>query len=358
MKSEAIRVTALTCGHTQPSSRFRVRQHLESLRDLGVDIVEQIPAISRYRRIPGWPHKLRQAYSGPGLVAWNALKLAASVPGIAASRRHQVTWLQRALLPGLPSLEGLLKRPFVFDFDDALWQVPPLGARCLRSIARRAGVVVAGNRYLAEYVEPYCDQVQVIPTAIDTARFQPVAASDRPFTIGWTGVSTNLPYLEAIAPVLHRFLADHSDARLLVMADAPPRRPFVNPQQFEFRKWSEEVEVTAVQDMDVGLMPLPDNSWTRGKCSFKMLQSMACGAPVVVSPVGMNREILKLGDVGIGASSCDEWYQALEVFYRDRDHARRIGSEGRAVVLANFDRDQISRQLAEVFQTVASRSSG
>ena len=298
-----IRVASLTSGRRQPSTRFRVRQYVTTLAAEGVEVHEMVPAIGNYRRLPGWPRGLRQGYAGPLLVAWNGVKLATRLPGVAASWRHQVTWLQRELLPGLPTLEGWLRRPLVFDVDDAVWLIPPLGRLTVRRIARRAAVVVAGSAYLADHFSSDCHDVRVIPTAIDTERFQPAAAAEQPFTVGWTGLATNLHYLRQIAAPLHRFLVDHRDARLLIMADAAPDFELAPAGRMEFRRWSEADEVSAVQEMDVGLMPLPDSPWTRGKCAFKMLQYMACAVPVVVSPVGMNADVLALGELGFGAAT-------------------------------------------------------
>lgn len=350
-----IRVAALTSGCRQPSSRFRVRQHVETLAELGVEVRELLPAIGRYRRLPGWPRGLRQGYAGPLLLAWDAVKLATCLPGIAGSWKHQVTWLQKELLPGFPTLEGWLKKPLVFDVDDAVWLHDPLGAVATRRIARRSAVVVAGNAYLADYFAPHCRDVRVVPTAIDTERFRPGIASSEAhsFTIGWTGLATNLPYLREIAAPLRRFLDEHRDALLLLMSDARPRFELAPPGQLELRPWSEAAEVGAVQEMDVGLMPLPENPWTLGKCSFKMLQYMACAVPAVVSPVGMNAEVLALGEVGLGARSPDEWYEALELLYQDRDLARRYGLLGRGVAKRHFDRGIVSRQLAELFRDLA-----
>jgi glycosyltransferase involved in cell wall biosynthesis len=346
-----IRVAVLTSGRRQPSSRFRVRQHIGVLAELGVEVTELRPRIGKYRRLPGWPRGLRQGYAGPLLLAWNVVKLATRLPGIVGSWKHQVTWLQRDLLPGFPTLEGWLKGPLVFDIDDAVWLLPPLGALAIRRIAQRSEVVVAGNPYLADYFTPHCRDVRVIPTAIDTRRFHPASTGggERPFTIGWTGLATNLPYLRQIAAPLYRFLDAHRDARLLLMADAPPRFELAPPGQMELRPWSEAAEVAGVQEMDVGLMPLPETPWTLGKCSFKMLQYMACAVPVIASPVGMNADVLALGEIGLGASTGDEWYEALEHLYQDRDRARRYGLKGRALARRHFDRDIVARQLAGVF---------
>ncbi len=351
-----LKVAALTPGRHVPSARFRVRQHIASLRERGIQVEEYVPAIDKYARLPGWPRNLRQSYAAPLFVPWQAAKLAARFPGIVGSWRRRVTWLQRALLPGVPSLEGLLKAPLVFDVDDAIWLKRPFGAATARRIARQAAVVVAGNRYLADWFSVYCDDVRVVPTAIDTDRFHPASTEVSVLMLRRPARSALFPYLRMIEKPLLDFLRDHANARLLVVADRPPEGALGETEQMRFTPWSEGTEAAAVQAMDVGLMPLPDNAWTRGKCSFKMLQYMACGIPAIVSPVGMNAEVLALGQLGLAAVRGADWYEALEHFYRDRDKARAAGREGRSVARRHFSRAVVSRRLAEVFQQVSSGS--
>ena len=160
-------------------------------------------------------------------------------------------------------------------------------------------------------------------TAIDTERFTPAArAATTAFVLGWTGSGSSLRYLRAWRPPSARFLAEAPEARLVVMADAvhrPPRHPRRpdRPRAVEPR----QSRRTAIQDFDVGLMPLGGGDWAKGKCAFKMLQYLACAVPAVVSPVGMNAEVLAMADVGLAATTEDEWVEALLTLYRDRDTA-------------------------------------
>jgi glycosyltransferase involved in cell wall biosynthesis len=122
--------------------------------------------------------------------------------------------------------------------------------------------------------------------------------------------------------------------------------------RIHYLPWSPEIEAQALHAMHVGLMPLPDDDWTRGKCSFKMLQYMSCGKPVVVSPVGMNAEILALGRVGLAAEKETDWYEALEYLYTHRADAQDCGKSGRSVVEAFFSRQVVSEKLSQVFQAL------
>lgn len=351
-----ISVAALTSGRHTPSSRFRVRQHIPPLRELHVAVQEYIPAIDKYKTLPFWPEKLNYRYGLPLFLLWQGIKVAARIPDVVRTWGHQIIWLEREFLPGVMTLEPLLKRPIVFDIDDAVWLAPPFGTS-VRKIARRSDVVMAGNNYIADWFAPWCRDVRVVPTAVDTERYRPRpdehTGQTGPFRIGWIGTSANLRYLEAIESPLDRFLSDHRDSELLVMADKPPAFQHLPGDRIRFLPWSENAEVDAFQQLDVGLMPLPNEEWTRGKCSYKMLQYMACGIPVAVSPVGMNVEILALGQAGLTCSGNGEWYEALSLLYANRERAHAYGIEGRRIVERNFSRKQLTGTLAGIFRELA-----
>jgi glycosyltransferase involved in cell wall biosynthesis len=321
-----------------------------------VAVQEYIPAIDKFRTLPFWPEKVNYRYGLPLFLLWQGIKVATRIPDVVRTWSHQVIWLERELLPGWVTLEPLLKRPVVFDIDDAVWLAPPFGTS-VKKIARRSEVVVAGNNYLADWFASSCRDVRVVPTAVDLDRYRP-GPDDSPgknsrFRIGWIGSSANLRYLEAIESPLDRFLADHRDSELFVMADKPPAFRHLPGDRIRFLPWSENAEVGAFQQLDVGLMPLPNEEWTRGKCSYKMLQYMACGIPVTVSPVGMNVEILALGRAGLTCSENGEWYEALSDLYANRERARAYGIEGRKIVERYFSRKQVTGTLAGIFRELA-----
>ena len=350
-----IKVAAITSGKHAPSSRFRVRQHIIPLRSFGIEVREYTPLIDKYRKLPLWPENMDYRYGLPLFLSWQGLKVATRIPGVFGNRRHQITWLERLMLPGHVTLEPILKKPLVFDVDDAIWLAPPFKNSAWK-VAGRADVVIAGNRYLAERFSSYCSEVRVIPTAVDTDRYRPRSTttgySDN-FTIGWIGTSANLRYLEALETPLHQFLVDHPDSKLLVMADKPPSFPKIPEDRTCYLRWTEDSELNALQEMDVGLMPLPDEEWSRGKCSFKMLQYMACGIPVAVSPIGMNLEILALGKIGVPCSLSRDWYEALSFFRNHRHDAVNYGRTGRSIVERYFSRERVTADIAGVFQSLA-----
>ena len=331
-----IRVAAMTSSRDDPSSRFRMRQFFQPLRRLGVEAVEYRPWISKYARAP---------------LQLTGLGLASRVWGALAARRHDLVWLNRELITGHATLERFSGPRRLMDVDDAIWL---RGRRDFaRRIASRCHGVIAGNAAIAEHFRGVTPRIWIVPTAVDTDRWRPTGTAHAQFTVGWSGTAWNLPYVEAIEPALARFLHDHRDSRLLIVCDRPPSFPSLPDGQVEFRKWSPETEVDALQHMDVGLMPLPDTEWTRAKCALKMLCYMSVGLPVVVSPVGAAVEILKLAPAGIAAHGPDSWYDALATLYEDREGAAKMGGAGRGVAVEHYSVTRIAPRLAGIFTEVA-----
>lgn len=350
-----MRVAALTQGRVIPAARFRVRQNIPKLKSLGIAVTEYCPEIDAYEGVPfsldRWPRPARL----PIVAAWQALKLGLRIPHAYQTRAHDIIWLQRELLPGYLTLERTLKSPLVFDVDDAIWLSNIDAAQRISKIASHSTAIFAGNEYIADWFSSFNSRVVVIPTAVDTYRFSPIEVIRREcFTIGWIGTRTNLQFLEEIAPALNKLLRKHSDALFCVISDQVPSLPTLPEDQIRYLTWSELVEVEGIQEMDVGVMPLPDNEWAKGKCSFKMIQYMACGIPVIASPVGMNATVLGLDNVGFGASTVDEWFDALEYLYENRTAGREMGHRGREVVLKTFSTDVICNMIAKEFRLIGS----
>lgn len=336
-----LRVTAFTGGRNVPSARFRVRQYIETLRLHGVDVAERFTRFGRYPPVRRWPRPL-----------WAVGSMVSRVPGLAASRASDVTLLQRELLSTFVTLEPLTKRPRVLDVDDAIWL--HRGGRCARRLAAMSERVVCGNDYLAEHFGQWNAHVEILPTAVDTDVFTPGAPGPtHPMRVGWVGQSANLAHLDLCAPALEAVLRRHPGAELWVVCDRPPTSTSLRRVPLRFVPWSPEVEREVLQSLTVGIMPLHDSPWTRGKCSFKMLLYMSCGVPVVVSPVGMNSDVLSRGDVGFGATSVADWEDALETLLTDRTAAAEMGRKGRRVVEEEFSVRALSPRLARILKSAA-----
>jgi glycosyltransferase involved in cell wall biosynthesis len=335
-----IRVAACTCGVNIPSARFRVRQLIPVLRGLEIDVVEFAPRLGAYPPVNRWLRPF-----------WALGTLAERVPAVLASHGYDVTLLQREMLSSHLTLEPLTKKPRILDVDDAIW-LRRRGGSFAKRLAAICDSVICGNEFLAQEFSRWNRSIHIIPTAVDTDRFLPSAscASQGSPVIGWSGSSVGFKYLYSIERALNRVLKENPAARLRVVSDRKPEFRSIPAGRWEFVQWSAENEVRAVQSMTVGIMPLDGSPFALGKCAFKMLSYMSCALPVVVSPVGVNAEILKLADLGYGALSEDDWIQSLSLLLRDSDAASQKGAMGRTVCEQRYSAGLIGAQVARVIQ--------
>lgn len=350
-----IEVAALTSGVAVPSARFRVRQYIPYLKTLGIGVEELCPPIDKYAGIPGVAGRFdSRLWLPPVHAAWMGMRLAMRIPGLAKSYRKQVVWLEREFQPGLPTLEWFVKKPFIFDVDDAIWEKPPFGSSLAIVGARRAHTVVAGNTYIADWFSNYTKNIEIVPTAVDVERYHPSVQKGenerQRFVIGWIGTSSGFRYLEHIAQALKQFVTLYPDVELCVVADRAPQLSGFPEGKLRFVQWSEETEVTIIQQFAVGIMPLLNDSWSRGKCAFKMLQYMATGLPVIASPIGTNVEVMQEMDNACFAPvSTQDWCDALEVLYWDPELRSHLGKIGRRTVERKYSASKISVHLADIF---------
>lgn len=239
------------------------------------------------------------------------------------------------------------------DVDDSIWLDKPLGKYAIPRIARRMDTIIAGNSYLADWFSKYCKNVFVLPTVIDTQRYTQKSDYSEKFTIGWTGMACCYKYIRFIERPLSRFLQNHSEVEMLFVAERPYKSSILPSRRIRFYRWNEQTETSALKEMSVGIVFLPDDEWTRGKCSLKMLGYMSAGLPVVASPVGVNNEILAKGQAGFAATSEDEWFEALETIYKDHSLRIKLGNNGRRIVEQYYSISANVNKLADILKTSA-----
>ena len=262
-------------------------------------------------------------------------------------------WVERAVARRLP---------VVYDFDDAIY-LPAASAPNARmsflkdpgkaaTLCRLAAHVTVGNDHLAAFARRHARQATVIPSTIDTEQYvpRPRAPAARP-VIGWTGSPTTMPYLTALTPALRR-LRERMDFELRVIGVR------LEDKTLDVRcvPWNAESEVDDLRAFDVGLMPLADDEWARGKCGMKALQYMALGIPPVVSPVGMNTTIVRHGINGMHASTDDEWVARLEALGGDPELRARLGREARRTVENEYSAAVHAPRMAQVLRDAAARA--
>lgn len=341
-----IRVAALTPGRNVASSLFRVRQNMVLLKEKGVEVKEYPARIPYNSKLPGAAGRIRQRWIFPVSAAWLGIKALSRLGDLAGAHFSEFIWLNRIFVNPLYT-EFLLRKPLVYDIDDALWLS---GHRLFTKIASGAEVVMAGNTFIADYLSKFNPNIEIIPTAIDADAFSPRENPQREgFSIVWTGSSDTIHYLLSVEKPLADFLYSKKDAKLIVVSDKNPLFREIEPEKLEFVPWTVQNEIEAIRKASAGIMPLSDTDWERGKCSFKMLKYMSCAIPVVVSPVGMNREVLDMGSPGFAALKDPDWTGRLDDLYRNPGLAEQMGREGRRIILGSFSTEIISSRIASVF---------
>ncbi|MFN8542844.1 MAG: glycosyltransferase [Candidatus Binatia bacterium] len=361
-----------------PAARFRVLQYLPHFATAGIraDVRPSLP--SKYfahgrgmRRVHDW--------LGHRLATWVArqgyrLQVASRLRDIHRARRADVVVLQRDLqaLDHSRLDEQLLyvNDRIVFDFDDAIWAKPSWERtgpdddlvhhglhEKIRRLLAMASHVVTSTPFLADFARQHNPHVTVIPTPVDTERYRPDPARepDALPVIGWMGTSGNLHFLQDLVPALERLATRHRFVFRVVCNDVPALlRPRLHGARSEFRVWRLADEIRELQQFDVGLMPLHDDTWTRGKAGFKLVTYLACGVASVASPVGFNPRVLgPAGACGFYASTSAQWEAALEALLADAGARRALGARARVRAQAHFDVRDHARRWLDVLHEVA-----
>lgn len=335
--SRNIRVIAITGGNNVPSRRYRIAALAPFLAKKGVELTELCPVISKY---PPSSRLLR--------LPWFIAVLLERITFIFRSRGYDAVILQREMISTLPTLERLLPKPRVLDVDDAIYlHRKGLAAKY---IARSCSLVICGNRHLAEKFYKWNKNVYVIPTAINISQLRPAKMNYVPekLIIGWVGTAGNYKYLESIEPALRKVLASFPDITLQIISDQFPSFLAHFGDQLDFRLWYPEIENKLLPKFTIGVMPLFDNEWARGKCAYKMLQYMAAGVPVVVSPVGKNKDIIEQHDIGIAAGNTKHWEEALVNLLNNPEKRLRLGLNGRRVIENEYSLDSVAEQWSRI----------
>jgi glycosyltransferase involved in cell wall biosynthesis len=271
--------------------------------------------------------------------------------------------LREAALLGPAVFERMVHKtgvPMVFDFDDAIfvsYRSPSNGylsylkfAGKTKTVCRLASHVMVGNPYLAEYARQFNERVTVIPTTIDTKAYHvpPPKTSDGPLIIGWTGSHSTVQHLDTLRGALKK-LAARENFRLRVIGTPVYE---LAPIDVEAMRWRARTEVDDLRPIDIGVMPLPEDKWSKGKCGAKALQFMGMGIPTVCSPVGVNTEIIQDDQNGFLAHTEDEWVDKLTRLLRSAELRRRLGHAGRATVEEKYSAVSQAPRVYEIFKSV------
>ena len=342
-----------------PGQRFRFEQYVDYLEAAGFNceisnlLTERDD--KRFYRSGNYHWKM-----------WIAIKgFIKRLRDINRANRYDIIFLYReAYFIGTSWFERRFKASnakLIFDFDDAIWmrdvsagnkhlaflkdpnKVPELIKLCDR--------IFVGNSYLLDYARQFNPSCSLIPTTIDTLNLhnKRKAHSEKAVvTIGWTGSRTTLKYLKPIYPILDK-LIQQGKIELLIICDVPPEN---TPFQFTYLPWNLKSEIRDLLKIDIGIMPLPNDKWAKGKCGFKILQYMGLGIPAVASPVGVNQEIIKEGENGYLANSLGEWETKLVQLIEDIELRKTIGRKGYITVESKYSVLSLKEQYIKEFQTL------
>lgn len=353
-----IRVLALPRFTTRgASSRYRTHTYIPYLQAHGIS-VDVVPFLGDdylsglYR---GWKPSLsllKNAYT-------------TRIARLLGGRSYDLVWIEGESLPWIPGIvESMLLNlgaPYILDYDDALFHRYDshdrmivrwaLGKKISR-LMRHASLVIAGNDYIADYAQKAgASRIGVLPTVVDLEKYDLAPArTDGPIRIGWIGTPLTARQVQTIHPALQEVCRDGSARLTLVGAggiqfDGVP---------FEVRNWSEATEVAEIQRFDVGIMPLSlSDPIQRGKCGLKLIQYMACGIPVIGTPLGVNADIIQNDLNGFQATTRDEWITALNAMKASPEQRRRMGLSGRRMVEERYSLQMAVPRLVELLQQAA-----
>ncbi len=332
-----MRILALTrYGRLGSSSRVRFYQYFPYLQNHGMEIINASFFDDEYVNNLYWEHKR----SIQPIVSAYLKRLR----DLTARSTFDLIWVEKEIFPWLPALfEFLLSRskiPYVVDYDDAVFHrydmhLSPIIRILLRhkidQVMRNAALVIVGNEYLSERaIQVGSQKVELLPSVVDVSRYLQKRPADHPdFTIGWIGSPVTVPYLDIIREAVAGFGSDSSVRVSLLGAGSSDPFPTVLTTRLS---WNEERELLIGQYFDIGIMPLSDGPFERGKCGYKLVQYMAGGLPVIASPVGINSQIVEHNVNGYLAHSTEDWLNAFRTLNRDVQKRHEMGRAGRLKV--------------------------
>lgn len=349
-------------GRLGASSRLRTYQYLPLLREAGMQI-DVAPLLDN--------DYVGRMYAGRGRVSVVLKGYADRISRLVSSKDYDLVWTEKELLPWVPSFIERAMRPgtrLVVDYDDALFHrydqhanalVRRMFGEKIERVMRGADLVLAGNDYLADRAKAAgASEVEWLPTVVDLIRYAPhsqsraVADESSPMVVGWIGSPSTAGYLkDASAPLAE--LADLGLIRCVAIGASPGQ---VVGTPFQAQPWQEDTEVDMLSQLDVGIMPLKDALWERGKCGYKLIQYMACGLPVVASPVGVNTTIVRQGVEGYLARDASEWKDAIVALARDPERRISMGKRGRRRVEETYSLQAQAPRLIGMLSNLSTHS--
>ena len=329
--------------NSAPSQRFRFEQYFSYLEKEGYDV----------RLFPFLDQKTWKTLYNQGKVSSKMIGVLKSFINrlflLFSLHKADFVFIHReASHIGPPVFEWLiakvLRKKYIYDFDDAIWlpNYSETNARFHRLKAywkvnycmKWAHQISAGNQFLADYACQFNPNVFIIPTTIDTENYHTGNTNYHPekLVIGWTGTHTTMRYLDELIPIFE-YLNSKYDYTIQIISNEKPHFNFPN---LEFIPWKKETEISDLLNFSIGIMPLVEDQWSLGKCGFKGLQYMSLGIPTVMSPVGVNTDIVEHRKNGLIASTAPEWKNGLELLLSDAELRMKLGKNGKQTIESRY----------------------
>ncbi|MEI9917916.1 MAG: glycosyltransferase family 4 protein [Bacteroidota bacterium] len=325
-----------------PSQRFRFEQYFEVLSAAGhTYVVRSFLSPKGWNIIYSKGNSARKFFT----ILSGFIRRLWTLPSVTGYDR---VFIHREATPvGPPVFEWIIakvmRKKIIYDFDDAIWSTDNTSegafAKMIRwrskvaSICKWSFVVSCGNDYLCDYARRFNDNVVLNPTTIDTSYHKPSSQTSSEIVIGWTGSHSTVKYIDSVVTAIQQLEKKYSKLVFMVIADAPPN---INVSSLRFVPWNRQTEIEDLSKIDIGIMPLPDDEWSKGKCGFKALQYMAMEIPAVVSPVGVNTKIVTNGVDGFICNTTEEWITALEKLISDPVLRKQLGVAGRKKIESSY----------------------
>jgi glycosyltransferase involved in cell wall biosynthesis len=344
--------------HQAPSQRFRFEQYFPALHRKGYKT-----RVESFLHSHNW-----QNFFNKGKTMTKAFSLLSGFTNrcklIFISPSYNFIFIHREAMPVGPPvfefiLSKILRKKIIYDFDDAIWSTDrATESKFFRLIKWRSKVssicqwsykVSVGNRYLASFAKQYNPNVVINPTTIDSSyhRSDLLKQSNDEVVIGWTGSHSTLKYLSEIKSVLKKIENDFLNVRFVIIAD---KKPALGLARTTFIPWNYNTEIEDLQLFDIGIMPLPDDEWSKGKCGFKLIQYLSLGIPAIASSVGVNGEIVIEGKSGYLCRSDDDWYKALKTLIEEPSRRKAFGETGKTFITQNYSVDSNTGNFLALFE--------
>lgn len=344
-----------------PSQRFRFEQYIDFLEDNGFQCDWSYLIDAEDDKVFYKPGK---HFAKLGILIKSIRKRRKEIK---SSEQYDIVFVQReCFMLGSTYFERNFakKSKMIFDFDDSIWMQNVSNANRRLSFLKNpektaelikiSDLIFAGNEYLKSYAKQYNDSITIIPTTIDLKEYKrvPIENKDERVCIGWSGSITTIQHFEFAIPALKIIKEKYGDkVKFQVIGDGDYKQEELGIQGIPWQKDSELKDLSAI---DIGLMPLPDDEWAKGKCGLKGLQYMAIEIATIMSPVGVNTEIIKQGENGYLASTVEEWVNTISELIDSKELRDRIGKNGRKTVELEYSVEANKQKYLDAFRSLVS----